>query len=113
MIRCRRKGHISRLALASSIISVCVRLLAGQIPPSTHPRLLTGAAPLGETPTLPSYFKQQLLKPQLKMDVWGKGKFLQSTKGLDPAASGKLLSIPQLPSSETNLTALNQTLGGL
>lgn len=78
------------------MISACIRLLAGQIPPSTRPRLLTGAAPPGETPALASYFKQQLLEPQLKMYVWGKGKFLQSAKGPDPAASGNLLSIPQL-----------------
>lgn len=84
------------LALASSIISVRIRLLAGQIPPSTHPRLLTGAAPPGETPTLPSYFNQQLLEPQLKRNVWGKGRFLQSAKGPDLAASGNLPSILQI-----------------
>lgn len=99
--------------MASSIISMCVRLLAGQIPPSTHLRLLTGAAPPRETPTLPSYFKQQLLKPQLKTYMWGKGKLLQSAKGPDPAALGNLPNIPQLLSSETNPMALNQTLGGI
>lgn len=99
--------------MASSIISVCVCLLAGQIPPSTRLKLLTGAAPPGETPTLPSYFKQQLLEPQLKMYMWGKGKFLQSAKGPEPAVLGNLPSIPQLLSSETNPMALNQTLGGI
>lgn len=99
--------------MASSIIPVCARLLAGQTPP-LHP---PNAADRGRSyrrsshPSLP--LPTAALEPQLKMYVGGKGEFLQSPKGRDPATLGSLPSIPQLLSSETDPMALNQALRGI